>query len=101
MIAAEKKLDNDLYNISQGVYNPKPSPLCFYCQFSGTYPDRGKLEIKDRYLCPYYSLWTKGGDTPVWKVNHEWEGVAKHDQILISFQNEAKKQDFAAIDFDF
>ena len=53
------KLDKILNSIADkkesGTYQPSPTPLCHWCQFSKTNPDA--VEPYNS-LCPYYSLWT-------------------------------------------
>lgn len=105
----QKKLDKVLVEIEQKLFAPKPSPLCFYCPYSGTNPDRHKLEPKNQHLCPYYSLWTKNGPNKAWDVENKWEGYEAHEKILAKFQKEQASDtsgnivdiDLDEFDFDF
>lgn len=96
----QKKLDKILMDIEQKAFVPNPSPLCYYCAFSGTNPDRHNLDPKDRHLCPYYSLWTKGGTAKVWEVENKWEGFDKHDVILARYKAEQTSDTNGHIDID-
>lgn len=68
-----KKIDKLLELIDEfeklGVYKPSPTPLCYWCDFSGRdySPNADK-----RYggLCHYHSLWTP--DNRTFKRNKEW-----------------------------
>lgn len=89
----QKKLDKIFKGIEEKNYKPTPSPLCFYCPFSETYPNQ---QPEGKGFCCYYSLWTPDGTHKIWEVAHDWEGIEKHDEIAKDF--------FAAMenfDFDF
>ena len=66
-----KALDNILNKIDEcsknNEYKPNPTPLCYWCNYSGTNPDAH--QYKDE--CIYYSLWTPTQKT--FSVNCEWE----------------------------
>ena len=47
-----------------GIYPPKPSPLCYWCDYCNNNPKADKLYKSE---CPYYSLWTPNNKT--YKVN--------------------------------
>lgn len=53
-----KKINQIFEKINNHDWTPKPSPLCYWCNFSDTNPSQPK---EGKNLCPYYSLWTKGG----------------------------------------
>ena len=71
----KKKLDKILANINEdkerGEFKPKPSPLCYFCQYctkscsANTGPEK--------QLCKYYSLWTPQNHT--FEVNAKWGGL--------------------------
>lgn len=50
-----------------GEWEPKPTPLCHWCNYSGTNPDAKQY----KGVCPYYSLWTPEAKT--FEVNHKYE----------------------------
>lgn len=79
-----KKLDAIFEGIESGDYTPGPSPLCYWCPFSPTNPEQ--IE-EGKYLCPYYSLWTREEKTHA--VANKWLGMEKHNGIM---QKEKEKQ---------
>lgn len=79
-----KKLDAIFEGIESGDYTPGPSPLCYWCPFSPTNPEQ--IE-EGKYLCPYYSLWTREEKTHT--VANKWLGMEKHNGIM---QKEKEKQ---------
>ena len=50
-------------------FEPKPSPLCFYCNYAVTNPNAH--DFKD--MCEYYSLWTPENKT--FEKNKEWNAL--------------------------
>lgn len=77
------KLEDLFEDIKYSDFEPKPSPLCHWCLFSGTYPNQPE-EAKG--LCPYYCKWTKQNRT--FEQNYSWLGVKKHQEILESFKKD-------------
>lgn len=77
------KLEELFEDIKYSDFEPKPSPLCHWCLFSGTYPNQPE-EAKG--LCPYYCKWTKQNRT--FEQNYSWLGVKKHQEILESFKKD-------------
>ena len=69
----EKTLDNILDKIDKckksGIWLPKPSPLCHWCNYSVTNPKAH--EFKDD--CEYYSLWTPQEKS--WAVNKKYNAL--------------------------
>ena len=61
---AKKKLDKILQSIDEdmlnGLYKPKPTPLCHWCDYSKSNPS-APFYTED--LCEYYSLWTPDNKT--------------------------------------
>lgn len=57
---------------ASGVWEPKPTPLCHWCNYSGTNPDA--KEYKGR--CPYYSLWRP--DAKTFEVNQKFDSSTLH-----------------------
>lgn len=70
-------------DIKYSEFKPKPTPLCHWCLFSGTYPNQPD-EAKG--LCPYFSKWTKENKTM--RCNYYWQGSKKHQKILESFRKD-------------
>lgn len=58
------KIDTD--NAS-GVWYPKPSPLCHWCNYCSHNPDASEY----KYDCEYYSLWRP--DNKTYEVNRQFE----------------------------
>lgn len=54
---------------NKGSFEPKPSPLCHWCNFCATNPDA--KDYKD--VCEYYSLWTPTNKT--FAHNQEWNAL--------------------------
>ena len=66
-----KKLDKLFAKLEECLvkdeYIPKPTPLCYWCDFSNNTP----LADKNlKHLCPYYSLWTPNNKT--FEVNKKY-----------------------------
>jgi putative RecB family exonuclease len=84
-----KKIEEIFNSISQEEYIPKPSPLCAWCSFSPTNPEQ---PLEGKYLCPYYSLWTK--DHKTFEVSHKWYGLDHYEQdIKDEIDKENQKQE--------
>jgi len=81
-----KKLGELLDAIDAGEFEPKPSPLCHWCQFCATNPNQPK---EGKNLCPYHSLWTK--ETKDFQVAMEWQGLANHGIVLENYINKQHK----------
>ena len=56
-------------------FEPKPSPLCRWCNYSVTNPDAH--DYKD--MCEYYSLWTPENKT--FEKNKEWNALENKEPI--------------------
>ena len=56
-------------------FEPKPSPLCFYCNYAVTNPNAH--DFKD--MCEYYSLWTPENKT--FEKNKEWNALENKEPI--------------------
>jgi len=67
-----KKLNKILDSIFEveksGLYAPKATPLCHWCDYSITNPN---APFYSQDLCNYYSLWTP--DNKTFKVNRKFE----------------------------
>ena len=70
-----KKLNKILDSIFEaektGLYAPKATPLCHWCDFSVTNPN---APFYTQELCSYYSLWTP--DNKTFKTNKKFEEYA-------------------------
>ena len=69
----EKTLDNLLDKIDKckksGIWLPKPSPLCHWCNYSVTNPKAHEFKND----CEYYSLWTPQEKS--WAVNKKYNAL--------------------------
>lgn len=70
--ALDSILDSIKDNEENGNFIPKPSPLCYYCDFCKNNPN-----ALDKYkrLCPYYSLWSPTNKT--YEVNMKYDPEKK------------------------
>lgn len=80
-----KKLDKIFAGIEAKDFPPGPSPLCYWCEFSPTNP---KQPEAGKGMCPYYSLWTKGGTRKAWETDRKWAGAEAHDAIMEQYRKE-------------
>lgn len=72
-----KKIEKLFEGIDNQEFKPKPSRLCYWCEYSATKPDNPKCN----HLCPYYMLWTK--DQPKnFSVNEKWESLEAYRKKL-------------------
>lgn len=73
---AKRKLDKILASIAEsretGVWPPKPTPLCYWCNYCRNTPN---AKTDYRNLCNYFSLWTPQGKS--WKNYRPWEPGTK------------------------
>lgn len=69
--AIEKILDSVDLMEKEGVWSPKPCPLCYWCNFSNTNPNATKYKKE----CDYYSLWTPTNKT--FKTNKIFDADAE------------------------
>ena len=81
-----QKIDKLLNNIDQGMFDPKPTPLCHWCVFSATKP---KQPEEAKNLCPYFSHWTR--ETKDFTVEYEWQGMENHEAVLEAFKKKGQK----------
>lgn len=78
----EKRLEKKLTQIFDAIderdqrqrFEPKPSPLCFYCLYSSTNPNAH--DYKD--MCEYHSLWSP--DNKTFEKNKEWNALEESKQ---------------------
>lgn len=78
-----KQLDKLIEKLNTSKFEPKPSPLCHWCVFGGTYPNQPE-EAKG--LCPYYSLWTRQNKTR--QCHKGWLGQEGHEWVMKEFREE-------------
>ena len=74
------KLTKLFEGIKAKDFEPKPSPLCAWCNFSKT---NEKAPEEGKYLCPYYSHWTK--DNKDFSTENDWHGLDNHNAILEAY----------------
>ena len=77
------KLNELLHAIFSQDFTPKPTPLCHWCEFCPTNPD---IKEEAKFLCPYYSLWTRENKTH--QVASTWKGLENHDAVLLEYKNQ-------------
>lgn len=75
-----KKIKSLLEAIDAGEFEPNPTPLCYWCEFSATNPNQVQA---GKNLCPYHSLWTK--QKASFEKAAEWRGLAEHGIILENY----------------
>ena len=63
-----------------GIYPPKPSPLCYWCDYCNNNPKADKLYKSE---CPYYCLWTPNNKT--YKVNKPFNPDEKVEEKKFVF----------------
>lgn len=96
-----KKIEKILTGIGTSQYQPKPSPLCFWCPFSYTNPEQPK---EGKHLCCYYSLWKPDNDRKGYEAICKWEGPERHGEIMEQFLEFHPDNDDSKVnifDFDF
>lgn len=78
---AENKLSKILFKIKQsneeGVWAPKPSPLCYWCPYCKNNPNSSS---EFNFYCDYYSLWRP--NSKVWYTNRQWPMGEKAEDYL-------------------
>lgn len=79
--AIEKILDSIDLMEKEGVWNPKPCPLCHWCNFSATNPNATTY----KHECDYYSLWTPTNKT--FKTNKIFNADTEKEKRLIKLNN--------------
>lgn len=62
------------------VFTPKPSALCYWCDFCRTNPQSNP---DYNHLCPYYCKWVKGLASN--EVENLWRGLEDHEAIYKDF----------------
>lgn len=77
-----RKINLLLQSISEEEFIPSPSPLCYWCPFSPTNPNRTD---KEEALCPYHSNWTR--QKRDFSTNYEWSEIENHEAIKEDFLN--------------
>lgn len=82
-----KKLDKIFDAINDKNFAPKPSPLCYWCDFSNTNPN---VTEEGKNMCPYYSLWTPQNTS--FQKFREWEGEEKVEEHLALMKGEGSQK---------
>lgn len=93
-----KKITKILEEIDIEQFEPHPSPLCYWCPFSYTNPSQKE---EGKKLCCYYSLWKPNGTAKAWEKMNEWQGIAKHEEVMHKFLTEQQGPGKNIIDFPF
>lgn len=81
-------LDKIFAGIHNELFTPRPSPLCYWCDYCNNNPN---ITPEGKNLCPYYSLWTPEHSS--FAKNMEWEGMYKleeHRQIMKGESHESQ-----------
>lgn len=76
------KINKIFSQIENKKFEPKPSPLCWWCQYNHGNPD---TPTEGKGLCPYYSLWRP--DNKTYDVANLWEGMERHKIIVQRLDN--------------
>lgn len=74
------KMDKIIDSIENKEWEPSPSPLCYWCQYSGSNPNQPEAA---KNLCPYYSLYTPDDKTK--DVENKWEGMENHEKVMLRY----------------
>lgn len=69
------KINKILDSIESEEYEPNPTPLCYWCEFSNTNPS---VTEEGKNVCPYYSLWTK--DHRTFECKLKWTGIKNYEK---------------------
>jgi len=93
-----KEIGTMLNNIQSKVWDPKPTPLCHWCEFCPTNP---KQTEEGKNLCCYYSMWTR--ENQKHDVAMPWKGIDQHDKIMAKFLQDTSSPEavYKVFDFDF
>ena len=67
-----------------GIYKPKPTPLCHWCEYSKTNPNATE---DYKHECPYHSLWTPQNKT--YEKNMEFD---EHGKSAPASENSTSKE---------
>lgn len=85
----ETKLRKILTAIKQaeetGVWKPKPSPLCFWCQYCKINPNATPAF---KAHCPFHSLWLPNAKT--YEVAQKWVDGTKAEDVMKKIENKKK-----------
>ena len=80
--AIEKILDSVDLMEKEGVWSPKPCPLCHWCSFCATNPNASIY----KHECDYYSLWTPTNKT--FKTNKIFDAENEKEIRRIKLNND-------------
>lgn len=75
------KLDRLFNGIETQQFEPCPSPLCAWCEYSTT--NKNATE-EGKYLCPYHSNWIRGRET--FAVANIWQGLSADKLITEQYK---------------
>ena len=74
------KLTKLFDGIKNQAFEPKPSPLCHWCNFCKT---NENAPAEGKHLCPYYMHWTR--EDKSFKKENDWHGLENHNVILEAY----------------
>ena len=77
-----KKLRSLIASIRNQEFEPKPSPLCHWCEYCPTNPYQPE-EAVGKVYCPYHSLWTKAKAS--FAKAAEWQGLENHGIVVENY----------------
>ena len=77
-----KKLRSLIDSIRNQEFEPKPSPLCHWCEYCPTNPYQPE-EAVGKVYCPYHSLWTKAKAS--FAKAAEWQGLENHGIVVENY----------------
>lgn len=90
----EKKLTKIFDGIQEKEYPPSPSPLCYWCAYSGTNP---ATTDEGRFTCPYYSLWTP--ENKSFEVVNKWPSEEPPEVLSGKLKNLDKQHRYDFFEF--
>lgn len=91
------QLEHIFEGIAKENWEPSPSPLCHWCSYCPTNPEQTE---EGKYLCPYYSLWTRENKTR--EVSHKWRGLKfVNDDLADEILKNNKTNSNTVSEFDF
>ena len=75
------KLDEIFKAIEDQEFEPKQQFLCYWCEYCKSNPNAPE---ESKYLCPYYSHWTKQRHD--FSRENKWEGLENHEKIMEKYK---------------
>jgi len=80
----EAKIDKIFINIAEQNFEPKPTPLCNWCEYAATNPDAGE---ESKFKCPYFCYWDRNtrNSKDITKLENKWQGLEQHNKIMENY----------------